>query len=138
MAEAMKCPVCGGDEGCKSHFKQLQPSIKECKISKHFDRDIENSEEIIKNILSCEHSCFTELHKFEKKIKDISVFRAKIDSVHIVYAIQEDEKKKGEKAIFFLRALKNFREYTKFLEDEKEIKNMISSLNVQSTRQINK
>jgi len=120
----MECPICGGDGGCNSHFKQLQPSIKEFRVSKHFKHDIDNADEIIKNILSCEHTCFTELHKFEKKIGDISVFRAKIDGVHIVYAIQ------GKKVIFFLRALKNFMEYTKFLENEKEIKKMIGSLKV--------
>ena len=122
MIKVIECPICGGEGGCNSHFKQLQPSIKEYKVSKHFNRDTENSEEIIQNVLSCEHSCFTELHKFEKKIGDISVFRAKIDGVHIVYAID------GKKIIFFLRALKNFMKYTKFLESEKEIKKMIDSL----------
>ena len=119
-----ECPVCGKCGGCNSHFMQLQPSIKEYKVSKHFNRDIKNSDEIIGNILSCEHSCFTELHKFEKKIKDISVFRAKIDGVHIVYAI------KGKGTIFFLRALKHFREYTKFLENDKEIEKMVGSLKI--------
>ncbi len=127
MKETNECPVCGGDCGCKSHFEQLQPLIKECRVSKHFNRDVENPDEIIKNILSCSHSCFTELHKFEKKIKDVSVFRAKIDGVHIVYAIEGNEA--GKKTIFFLRALKNFREYTKFLENDKEIKGMINLLN---------
>ena len=126
MAGAAECPVCGG---FNSHFKQLQPLIKECRVSKHFNRDAENADEIVRNILSCEHSCFTELHKFEKKIGDTSVFRAKIDGVHIVYAIEGEGK--GKKAIFFLRALKNFREYTKFLENDKEIKNMIDSLKVE-------
>jgi len=116
MAE---CPICGG---FNSHFKQLRPSIKEYKISKHFPRDIKNSEEIIKNILLCEHSCFTELHKFEKKVGGLTVFRAKIDGVHIVYAIN------SKKMLFFLRAFKNFGDYSRFLENDKEIENMANSL----------
>ena len=60
----VECSICGG---CNSHFKQLQPSIKEYKVSKHFQKDINDSEAVIKSILSCEHICFTELHKFEKK-----------------------------------------------------------------------
>lgn len=116
MAE---CPICGG---CNSHFKQLQPSIKGYKTSKHFPRDIKNSEEVIKSILSCEHSCFTELHKFEKKVGDLTVFRAKIAGTHIVYAIND------KKMLFFLRAFKNFRDYSRFLENDKEIENLADSL----------
>jgi len=100
----------------------LQPSIKKYKISKHFPRDIKNSEEVISKILSCEHSCFTELHKFEKKIDDLTVFRAKIDGIHIVYAID------SKKMLFFLRAFKNFSDYSRFLENDKEIENMANSL----------
>ena len=122
MKELTECPVCGGEGRCNSHFKQLQPSIKEYKISKHFPRDIKNSDEIIKSILSCEHSCFTELHKFEKKIDDLTIFRAKIDGVHIVYAIN------SKKMMFFLRAFKNFSDYSRFLENNKEIENMANSL----------
>jgi len=114
----VECPICGG---CNSHFKQLQPLIKEYKISRHFLGDIKNSDEIIKNILSCEHNCFTELHKFEKKIDDLSIFRAKIDGVHIVYAIN------SKKMLFFLRAFKNFGNYKRFLEDDKEIKTIVNS-----------
>jgi len=121
-----ECPVCGECGGCNSHFRQLQPLIKECKASKHFNHDIENSEEIIGNVLSCAHSCFTEFNNFEKNVGGISVFRAKIDGVHIVYAIEGEGR--GKKAIFFLRALKHFKEYTKFLENDKEIKGMIDSL----------
>jgi hypothetical protein len=114
-----ECPICGG---FNSHFKQLQPSIREYKISKHFPKDIKNSEEIMKNILACEHTCFSELHKFEKKIDDLTIFRAKIDGAHIVYAIN------SKKVLFFLRAFENFRDYTKFLENDKQIKNMADSL----------
>jgi len=114
-----ECPVCGG---FNSHFKQLNPLIEDYKVSKHFSKDIKNSDEIIKNIISCEHACFSELHKFEKKLGDLTLFRAKINRVHIVYAIN------SKKVLMFLRAFKNFGDYTRFLENNKEIKTLANSL----------
>ncbi len=114
-----ECQMC---RDFNSHFGQLQPSIEGYKTSKHLVHDIKNPKEIIEKILSCEHTCSSELHKFEKKIGDFSVFRAKINRVHIVYAID------SKKMVFFLRAFKNFGDYTRFLEDDKEIENMIRLL----------
>src|SRR3990172_12797783 len=115
----VECQMCSS---FNSRFGQLRPSIAEYKISKHLNRDVKNSVELISKILSCEHTCSSELHKFEKKIEDFSVFRAKIDGAHIVYAID------AKKILFFLRAFKNFSDYTKFLENDKGIKEIVHSL----------
>jgi len=47
------------------------------------------------------------------------IFRAKKEGTHIVYCVNK------EMRIIFLRAIKNYTEYKKFLEDKKEIKKMI-------------
>ena len=110
---------------CHSHFMAIRPSIKSVVVSKHFIRDLKGEEKInsiIKNILDCSHLEFNELHKFEENINGNLIFRAKKEHIHIVYCI--DQKKR----IVFLRAMKNFIEYKKFLEKKKEIKKMIESL----------
>ena len=115
---------------CNSHFKSLRPLISEYKVSKHMAKNLDNYSEAIQKILNCENICFSELHKFEEKIDALSIFRAKIDGIHIVYAVSK------EKILFFLRAFRNFKSYTKFLEDKGKIKKMIkimsSQLNVLS------
>ena len=116
-----QCTIHGNN--CHSHFKNLRPSLSDYKISKHLTRDIENYQEFIDKILSCEATCSSELHKFEEKIDHFSIFRAKIDGVHLVYAIDDSKK------ILFLRAFKNFTHYGKFLEDKKAIKKLVESLN---------
>jgi len=107
---------------CSSHFMHLRGSMLGYKISKHFEKELGNYQEIIGKILSCDAACFTELHKFEEKISDISVFRAKIDRVHIVYAID----KTGN--AYFLRAFRNFSMYGRFLGDKKGIVKLIDSM----------
>jgi mRNA-degrading endonuclease RelE of RelBE toxin-antitoxin system len=107
---------------CNSHFKNLRPSISEYKVSKHLAKDLDNYQDAIQKILNCENVCFSELHKFEEKIDDLSIFRAKIDGIHIVYAVSK------EKILFFLRAFRNFSMYEKFLEDKKEIKKMVEMM----------
>jgi mRNA-degrading endonuclease RelE of RelBE toxin-antitoxin system len=110
---------------CHSHFMAIRPLIKSVVVSKHFIRDLKDEEKInsiIKNILDCSHLEFNELHKFEENINGNLIFRAKKEHLHIVYCI--DQKKR----IVFLRAMKNFTEYKKFLEKKKEIKKMIESL----------
>jgi virulence-associated protein VapD len=109
---------------CASHFKNLRPSISGYKVSKHLARDLENYKEIIQKILSCESTCFSELHKFEEKIGTIAIFRAKINRTHIVYAVDRND----SKTVLFLRAFKNFSLYGKFLEDKKDIKKLVNSL----------
>src|SRR3990172_5951838 len=113
----VECQMC---RGFNSRFGELRPSIEEYKVSKHLTRDVKNSAELIDKILACEHTCSSELHKFEKKIDDFSVFRAKIDGAHIVYAID------AKKILFFLRAFRNFSDYMRFLVNEKEIKEIVN------------
>jgi mRNA-degrading endonuclease RelE of RelBE toxin-antitoxin system len=86
-------------------------------MSKHFSKDLDNYQQVIDKIMSCDKQSSEELHKFEEKIQDAYLFRAKIDGVHIVYAVS------GNK-IIFLRAFKNFKEYGKFLENKKAIRMM--------------
>jgi len=103
----------------------IRPSIKGVVVSKHFIRDLKDEEKInaiIKNILDCSHLDFNELHKFEENINGNLLFRAKKEDTHIVYCIDRTMK------IIFLRAIRNFTEYKKFLEDRKEIKKMIERL----------
>lgn len=108
---------------CKSEFMNVRPSIREAVVSKHFVRDLKNEEEmnsIIRDVLDCSSLEFTELHKFEENLDGNLIFRAKKGGMHIVYCV--DKKLR----IIFLRAIKNYTEYKKFLEDKKEITRMIS------------
>ena len=109
---------------CNSHFMRVRPMIKEVVISKHFKRDLKDEKKIksiIKNILDCSHMEFHEMHKFEENINDNLIFRARKDKMHIVYCVTKDRK------IIFLRAIKNYDDYKKFLEDKKLIKKMLKS-----------
>lgn len=104
---------------------QVRPFLKGIIVSKHFIRDLKNEEEaksIIQKILDCSHLEFTELHKFEENISGNLVFRAKKDGAHIIYCVNKAMQ------IVFLRAIKNFTEYKKFLDDRKQIKKMIERL----------
>jgi mRNA-degrading endonuclease RelE of RelBE toxin-antitoxin system len=109
---------------CNSHFMELRPSIKEVVISKHFRRDLKDENKIallVKNILDCSHVEFHELHKFEENINDNLIFRARKDKMHILYCITKDRK------MLFLRAIRNYDEYKKLLDNKKELKKMIES-----------
>ena len=102
---------------------KVRPSIKTIAVSKRFIRDLKDQEtvnSIIRNILDCPHLEFHELHKFEKNINGNLIFRAKKEKTHIVYGID------NQMRIVFLRALKNFSQYKKFLESKKEILRMIA------------
>jgi mRNA-degrading endonuclease RelE of RelBE toxin-antitoxin system len=110
---------------CRSEFMQVRPHLKGVIVSKHFVKDLKNEEEaksIIQKVLDCSHLEFTELHKFEENINGNLVFRAKKDGVHIVYCVDRTMQ------IVFLRAIKNFTEYKKFLDDRRQIKKMIERL----------
>jgi mRNA-degrading endonuclease RelE of RelBE toxin-antitoxin system len=112
-------------DSCNSHFMFVRPLLKEVVISNHFKRDLKDEEEvdlIIKNILDCSHLDFTELHKFEGNVSGNLIFRAKRGETHIIYCVDKNNR------IIFLRAIRNFDEYRKFLENKKEIKAMIESL----------
>jgi mRNA-degrading endonuclease RelE of RelBE toxin-antitoxin system len=107
---------------CNSHFMALRPLLREIVVSKHFKRDLKDEEKInsiIKSILDCSHMEFNELHKFEENIEGVLIFRAKKENLHIVYCIDKSMR------IIFLRAIRNFDEYKRLLDDKKEIKLMI-------------
>ena len=109
---------------CHSQFMMLRPSVKSIVVTKHFIKDLKDEEKtnsIIKSILDCSHLEFYELHKFEENIDGNLVFRAKKEGTHIVYCI--DKKMR----IIFLKAIKNFTEYKKFLENRKEIMRIIKA-----------
>lgn len=104
---------------CHDHFLRLRPSIKEAVVSEHFKKDVEDYEEIVSDILDCDHIGFHELHKFEEEVEGVFVFRAKKEKSHYVYCINGDK-------IIFLRGFNNFKDYKKFLIDKKRIKKIIS------------
>jgi hypothetical protein len=117
---------------CHNHFMMIRPLIKGVNVSKHFIRDLKNKEEvnsIINNVLDCAHLEFAELHKFEENIDGNLIFRAKKKDMHIVYCVDKMMR------IIFLRAIKNYTEYRKFLEDKREIKRVIARAQ-SSTRQV--
>lgn len=112
-------------QNCNSHFMKVRPLLKEVVVSKHFKRDLKDEEKIsfiVKNVLDCSHLDFNELHKFEENIEGNLIFRAKKENLHIIYCVDKVRR------IIFLRAIKNFEEYKRFLENKKEIKAIIESL----------
>ena len=75
-------------------------------------------------ILDCTNLEFHELHKFEKNVDGNLIFRAKKKGIHYVYCIN----KKKPDIILFLRAISNFGEYKRFLENEQQIKRMTTEI----------
>lgn len=109
---------------CSSHFMTVRPSIRSVAISRRFVRDLKDEEKvtsIVEDVLDCSQLEFHELHKFEKSMGGNLIFRAKKEKLHVVYGV--DKKLR----IIFLRAIKNFNEYKKFLIDRKEIMKLIIS-----------
>jgi len=104
---------------CSSHFYELRQQLTEVYISKPFKRDVPDYEQIVADILSCVQVNFHELHKFEEKIEDLFIFRAKKGNVHFVYVIDE------RKRLILLRSFHNFKEYKKYLEKRKEIVKLV-------------
>ena len=112
---------------CNSHFMKVRPSIRTVAVSRRFIKDLKDQEmadSIIKDVLDCSHLEFHELHKFEKNIDGNLIFRAKKEKAHIVYGVDKNMR------IIFLRAMQNFTQYKKFLEDKKEILRMIARTHV--------
>ena len=103
---------------CHSHFSEMRPSIIKAEVTHAFKKDFQDHETILREILDCSHINYIELHKFERKIRDTYIFRAKKDKIHFVYAIHQHK-------LILLRAFKNFHEYGKYLLNEKEILNSI-------------
>jgi mRNA-degrading endonuclease RelE of RelBE toxin-antitoxin system len=111
---------------CNNQFIAVRPLIKRVIIPKHFKRDLKDEEKlnvIVKGILDCSNLEFNELHKFEKRIDGILIFRAKKDDLHIIYCV--DRKMR----IIFLRAIENFTEYKKFLDNTKNLRRIVEELN---------
>ncbi|MBN2203132.1 MAG: hypothetical protein JW700_03030 [Candidatus Aenigmarchaeota archaeon] len=108
---------------CNSHFMKLQPLIKEVIITKHFERDIKDQEKIdkiVKKVTDTSHTEFHELHKYEENIDDNIIFRAKVGKKHILYCVTK------ERNIIFLRAIRNYDEYKKLLDDKHMLKRMLN------------
>jgi hypothetical protein len=104
---------------------RIRPFLKGVVVSKHFVKDCRTEEEaksIIQKVLDCSDLEFTELHKFEENIDGNLVFRAKKEGTHIVYCVDKTMQ------IVFLRAIRNFSEYKRFLDDRKQIKKIILRL----------
>jgi mRNA-degrading endonuclease RelE of RelBE toxin-antitoxin system len=108
---------------CHSHFMAVRPNIRSVVITKRFLKDLkkrEKAKEFVRDILDCSNANFYELHKFEKHVAGCMVFRAKTEGMHIVYCV--DKKMR----IIFMRVFKKFKEYEKFLDDNKEISKLIT------------
>lgn len=104
---------------CSNHFYELRHQLTEVYISKPFKREVPHYEQIIADILSCVQINFHELHKFEEKIEDLFIFRAKKEDIHFIYVIDQ------RKRLILLRAFHNFKEYKKYLEKKKEIVKLV-------------
>jgi hypothetical protein len=110
---------------CHSHFKAVRSHLTGVIITKRFSRNLKGENEpksIVNAILDCSNTDFSELHKFEQHVGGNMIFRAMKKGLHAAYAVDKTRK------LVFLRAFKNYGEYSKFLEDKKEIKNLISHL----------
>ena len=111
---------------CNSEFVAIRPLIKSVIISKHFMRDFKDKNKmnaVVNGILNCSSLEFNELHKFEGRVNGTLIFRAKKDDLHILYCV--DKKMR----IVFLRAIGNFTEYKRFLDDRKELRRIVEELN---------
>jgi mRNA-degrading endonuclease RelE of RelBE toxin-antitoxin system len=107
---------------CHSQFMAVRPHIKIVVVTKRFFRDLRDEEKakaIVRDVLDCSNSDFYELHKFEKHVNGCMIFRAKKEGLHIVYCVDKNMR------LIFMRVFKNFKEYEKFLDDNKEISKLI-------------
>jgi mRNA-degrading endonuclease RelE of RelBE toxin-antitoxin system len=107
---------------CHSHFMAVRPHIRSVLVTKRFFKDLKDPEEaksIVRDVLECSNIDFNELHKFEEQVSGNMIFRAKKEGMHIVYCVDKSMR------IIFLRVFRNFNEYEKFLENKKEIGNLI-------------
>ena len=112
-------------KNCNNRFMQVRPFLKKALVSNHFRRDMKDRNRIestIRNVLDCTSLEFNELHKFEKKVNGNLIFRAKKRPWHIVYCVDR------QKRLIFLRAINNFTEYGRFLENRQAILKMIDRL----------
>jgi len=111
---------------CNSEFVKIRPLIKGVIVSKHFMRDFKDKDKmnnVVNGILDCSGLEFNELHKFEEKVDGTLIFRAKKDDSHILYCVDRRMR------IVFLRAIGNFAEYKRFLDDRKQLRRIVEELN---------
>jgi mRNA-degrading endonuclease RelE of RelBE toxin-antitoxin system len=109
---------------CSNHFRAIRPKITSIIVTKNFKRDFKDdgkAESIIRKIMECSNLDFSELHKFEEKIGNNLIFRAKEGDLHIVYGIGSNNR------IVFLRAIRNFNDYKKFLANKTGIVTLIQN-----------
>jgi mRNA-degrading endonuclease RelE of RelBE toxin-antitoxin system len=107
---------------CHSHFIEVRPHITSVAVTKRFFKDLKDDEKakaIVRDVLDCSNADFSELHKFEEHVNGCMIFRAKKDGMHIVYCVDKNMR------IIFMRVFKNYKEYSKFLEDKKEISKLV-------------
>lgn len=107
---------------CSSHFMTIRPLIRSVIVAKRFIKDLRDEKKansVINDVLECSNLEFHELHKFEENVDRNLIFRARKGDLHIVYCVDPQFR------IMFLRAIKNYVEYKKFLENKKEIKKII-------------
>ena len=104
-------------ENCNNHFVKLRDSIKEVIMSNHFKKDLPDFDFSV--IMDAEHEHHNRLHRYEEIIDGITIFRAIINHIHIVYVVDDKSR------LIFLRAFKNFNNYDKFLSNKKKIKEMV-------------
>jgi hypothetical protein len=102
---------------CHNHFEMFRPSVKEIIVLKHFKRDYPDFDTTL--VTDSKHEHFVKLHKFEESIEGNHIFRAIHRRKHLVYAIDKQNR------IIFLRAFDNFGLYKKFLEEKRQILDMI-------------
>ena len=107
-------------ENCNNHFAQLKESIKEVIVSKHFKKDFPDFDP--KVIIDAEHESHNRLHKYEEVLGGITLFRAIINHIHLVYVVDDKHR------LIFLRAFKNFKNYGQFLSNKTNIKEMVNSI----------
>jgi mRNA-degrading endonuclease RelE of RelBE toxin-antitoxin system len=115
----MEIPACSGEkifcDNCNNHFSNLRGNVTEVTMTKHFEKDLKDSSKrsaLVSQILDCSSKDFHELHKFEFKAGESYIFRAKKDSMHVLYGISGN-------VLVFLRAIRNYGEYRRFLTEVK-------------------
>lgn len=102
------------------HFLQLLPTVTKIVKTRHFEKDAPDFD--ISLVTDSKHQNFTELHKFEETIEGNHIFRALWRHLHMVYCIDKEHR------LIFLRAFNNFKEYKKFLDNKREISQIISEI----------
>ncbi len=96
----------------------IRPLLTGVVATKRYFKDFKDDEKakaIIADVLDCSNLDYHEMHKYEINVGGSLVFRAKKDGVHIVYAVDKQQR------LIFMRAFHNYNEYGRFLEDKQEI-----------------